>query len=219
MPEFLDESRIAALRGIIERSRRVTGSARLSESELESTIEAWADVVSNIRTERLDDCYLEAIQAHEGRGPLQPRALVDAWFAIRNSSRLRLVDPINDSDKACGLCDSEGWQRFEIACPTVGRSRIVVRGCACSYATPAERKPDPLRPPDWARNPDSGVWLPQTLQAIRSKPCNCSLCKAEAAVTPAEQTDSKWTKFDPEFFQGLVDELQARRERPLTEKL
>lgn len=77
----------------------------------------------------------------------------------------------------CGLCDGSGWQRFELACPTLRETRNVVRGCGCSFAPAAERKSDPLRPPDWQRAPATGVWLPQTIAAVLSKPCNCAECK------------------------------------------
>ena len=212
MQEFLDESRNDVLTAIIEKARRVTGHLRLVEADLEGTVEAWHDVLAEIPTARLGDCYLHAVRAHDGRGVVQPRELLDAWPEVRNRKRRGPpVAPIGNPDARCGLCDSEGWQRFEIDCPTVKTARVVVRGCACSYAPEAERKSNPLTPPDWSRHPDTGVWLPQTLAAIASKPCNCMLCKAEAAAVPTAEVDSKWTKFDPDFFQGLLEEIKSKR--------
>jgi|SoimicMinimDraft_3_1059731.scaffolds.fasta_scaffold86522_2 hypothetical protein len=77
----------------------------------------------------------------------------------------------------CELCDGEGYQRFELFCPTVEFARTVARPCACYAAPAAQRISNPLRPPEWARGPDSGVWLAQSYAAILSKPCNCAECK------------------------------------------
>ena len=76
----------------------------------------------------------------------------------------------------CSLCDNQGWQKFEINCPTMRSTAKQVRACGCVKAPDKQRKPDPLSPPDWARS-DDWLWLPQTVEAALKFECNCYNCK------------------------------------------
>jgi hypothetical protein len=56
-------------------------------------LSTWEEIVTPIPTSRLNDCYVRAMQDHEGFAMLGAHELVAAWRAIQAAGTVARVDP------------------------------------------------------------------------------------------------------------------------------
>lgn len=166
------------LAAIIQESRSLRGLNFCDEAELQVHLSAWGRVLAGVPTDELDDAFMRAARQCDDAHNFTPTHIAKAYESLARErfydERAHSID-VSEREK-CGLCDNEGWQRFELTCPEMKLLRVAVRPCACESAAPALRRSDFLAEPDWSRD-GRGVWLPQTLEAARRFPCECYNCK------------------------------------------
>lgn len=155
-----NEERLKIIAGLIERSRQVTQHARIADEELIERARAFDDLLRRIPTHRLGDCYREAFDGRESKGPLTAQELVAAWRRLHGEERATgpessLPQSAFPSAPRCYYCDDHGWQGVDQ--PERGPYRYSVRACVCDHAPERERKKEPLAEPYWEKLP-SGRW-------------------------------------------------------------
>jgi hypothetical protein len=145
----------AKLSEIIDRSRRITGHAALSEDDLIKAAEAWTDVLEGYQPEACERAYRALMRERDDRAPVQPVELL----AFLRESRLRTPRPPLPADQAdtvsCRHCDGVGYQI--VLQQKYGREYTSARGCVCAACPQSQRSQAPLGPPDYERDA-RGYW-------------------------------------------------------------
>lgn len=126
--------RLKKLMSLIERVRIDSSLPPFTDRVLIATAASWDEhlVLARVPTERLGDCYLEAMAARAMRnssGPFIVSELVAAWLVIQERERYQSTTPRNrmltqDAQGACTKCFGSGWE-------DVGGG---VRRCSCRWA-------------------------------------------------------------------------------------
>src|SRR5215831_9234776 len=78
----LDEARVQALGSIITRARLVTNLPPLEPDSFVAALAAWEEIIHEIPTTELDECYRRAMHAHNPKHPFGVSELWQAWQQI-----------------------------------------------------------------------------------------------------------------------------------------
>lgn len=171
--------RLNLLMGLVEASRRATSVARLSDDELGKTAKSWDEIIDDIPTVELRDCYRESMQERTVRGAFLPQEILAAWRSKRKPQAQDIAA------NACGICDGMGWQLISIHCPTLNRETTPARPCGCSNA-PQKQARSPLRPPEWEKRQSDGVWVSTIGGGLM---CTCFACERSGRFSRASLSD------------------------------
>src|SRR5262249_39958275 len=82
----LADERAEAVGSIIERSRLVAGLPALEAADYVAAIAAWNEILEDIPTYWLDECYQQALKVHRARDPFCVSEVYQQWDPIHRSN-------------------------------------------------------------------------------------------------------------------------------------
>jgi hypothetical protein len=159
--ELQQSLRISRIAEIIKRARLAAQLPQFSDADAAQVASDWSMFLSQIPTDRLEDCYLDAMRERQTKGALGYQELAAAWRKMRADDRAQTYAPPDStfaSGPRCNYCDDTGWQALTVDSPP-GRHDAVVK-CACDGTSRYSG-------PHWIRNA-RGRWERSHLKVVAS---------------------------------------------------